>query len=211
MLLLQLAILSKHRSKLLLTILQLFYYLLCHMDVSFKIYVSVWLYIWVEKRPHWQGEIWSLNCRFENGLVWWWSFYAGVKCLGVSELCINLTGFEAFSFSQTQLVLSYLIAFCRTLNNMFIWISESLLAFFIVLPDTKKTKIEMHYMFLRAVFQDGSPVKFSIFKTSGIMPQTSAQMRYIKVGGFLLPSNTVLALFYCPIFSATIIWFKVWL
>lgn len=33
------------------------FFLLCHMDVSFKIYVSVWLYIWVEKRPHWQGEI----------------------------------------------------------------------------------------------------------------------------------------------------------
>lgn len=138
MLLLQLAILSKHRSKLLLTTLQLFYYLLCHMDVSFKIYVSVWLYIWVEKRPYWQGEIWSLNCRFENGLVWWWSFYAGIKCLGVPGLCINLTGFEAFSFSQMLLVLGYLIAFCRTLNNMFMWISESVLAFFILLLDTKK-------------------------------------------------------------------------
>lgn len=97
------------------------------MDVSFKIYVSVWLFIWVEKRPHWQGEIWSLNCRFENGLVWWWSFYAGIKCLGVSGLCINLTGFEAFSFPQMQLMLNYLlpsvglwiICLCELVNQFF--------------------------------------------------------------------------------------------
>lgn len=51
----------------------------------------------------------KLNYRFEKGLVWWSSFYAGIKCLGVSGLCINLTGFEAFSFSQVQLMLNYLL------------------------------------------------------------------------------------------------------
>lgn len=60
-------------------------------------------------------------------------------------------------------------------------------------------------MFLRAVFQEKSPVKFFIFKISGIIPQISAQMRDIKVGGFLLPLNIAFALFYCPILSATII------
>lgn len=60
-------------------------------------------------------------------------------------------------------------------------------------------------MLLREVFQEKSPVKFSIFKISEIIPQISAQMRDIKVGGFLLPLNTAFAVFYCPIFSATII------
>lgn len=36
-------------------------------------------------------------------------FIADKKCLGVSGLCISLTGFEAFSFSQIQLMLNYLL------------------------------------------------------------------------------------------------------
>lgn len=34
-------------------------------------------------------------------------FAVCIKCLGEAGLCISVTGFEAFSFSQMQLMLNY--------------------------------------------------------------------------------------------------------
>lgn len=36
-------------------------------------------------------------------------FTAGITCSGEAGLCISVTGFEAFSFSQMQLMLNYLL------------------------------------------------------------------------------------------------------